>query len=61
MCSHCAVADVQEHFLRLLGPADDVREAGGLLGGHAVVWEAALERSSLHAWKTKNRQPQHPS
>lgn len=45
---HCAVADVQENFLSLLGAADDVREAGGLLGGHAVVGESALKGGPLN-------------
>ena len=43
-----AVPDEQEDLLGLLGPADDVGEAGGLLRRHAVVGEAALEGGSLH-------------
>lgn len=44
-----AVPDVEEDLLRLLGTADDVGEAGGFLGRHAVVRKAALKGSSLHA------------
>ena len=43
-----AVPDEQEDLLGLLGPTDDVGEAGGLLRRHAVVGEAALEGGSLH-------------
>lgn len=42
------ISDVEEDLLSLLGTADDVREAGSLLGCHTVMGKTALESCSFY-------------
>lgn len=49
--TYSAVSDVQEDLLSLLRTTDDVREAGGLLRCHPVMWKAALKSSSFQTCK----------